>query len=77
MAAGKFPRPFKISESRNAWWKCDIVAFLERQASQSDEIARKLREKALEANKACAAARAGRKVFQTAEGLRLAPANKA
>src|SRR5829696_5838407 len=70
--AGKFPKPFKISEHRNAWWKSDIVAFLEKQASESDEIARKIRETAIKAYSARAASRAGRKVYQTAEGLRIA-----
>jgi len=58
--AGKFPKPFKLSANRNAWWESDILAFLqERGATRggSDEVRLGIARRAAAASVAARVAR--------------------
>jgi prophage regulatory protein len=37
--AGEFPRPFKISRSRNGWLETEIDAWLEKRIAARDQVA--------------------------------------
>jgi prophage regulatory protein len=57
--AGKFPKPFKLSANRNAWWEADIVAFLQERAAPSggDEVRLAVARRAAAASVAARTAR--------------------